>query len=298
MGVRIRRDKLEASGALEVAREQISKAIRLAGGDSPGDRDAVVHEVRKRIKKARALVQLSRSAAGRKAIERADRRLREASRPLSTVRDASALIATLDALADRSLGLVPVAAFDAARSGLLGHRDRVIRDELDRGDALRKAAKSLRSARRRLAGWDPGDERADPIEDYRHAYRRAREAYKLASSGPSVESLHELRKRSKAFAYQLRVLGSDPAGPVARLSRLAALLSDELGELHDLDVLRSFVSDRAGAAPVLATLDRRRLDLRRLALQRAGVVFFDKPGAFSGTLAASWDRLERVRDDG
>ena len=294
MGVQLRKGDLLASRAIRIAREQLSKAIKLVEGDGTSDRDEMVHGVRKRIKKSRALILLARGSVGRKAIEKVDRRLREAARPLSRARDASVLIATLDALAGRSVGLVPAVAFDEARQALLEHRDRVIRDELEEGDALPKFTKALRSTRRQLMKWDLGDRRSDPAEAFKRAYKRGREAYEIALGEASVEALHELRKRAKAFVYQLRILDSDSTGPFARLERLATLLSDELGELHDLDVLRQFLSGRVGATPVLTTLDRRRLDLRRVVLQRAGVVFFDKPREFSKTLAASEDRLETV----
>jgi CHAD domain-containing protein len=284
VGFQYRTDGSGVEGAVGRAREQLSKAIQLLERGSGPDRDSTVHEVRKRIKKARALIRLARGSVARKSIEKADRGLRDAARPLSTVRDASVLIQTLDTLTDRPTELLPSESLGEARAALEAHRDRVAFRQLVEGDALARALKALRSSRRRLAKWDVDGDHAEPIGAYQRAYRRGREAFGVASADPAAEKLHELRKRVKAFGYQLRTVEGDEGGPVARLQRLADLLADELGELHDLDILREFLVHLDESSPLLRPLDRRRLDLRRSALQRAGVVFFDKPRAFARKL--------------
>jgi CHAD domain-containing protein len=277
------------------ARDQLSKAIRLLDREPEPDRDSTIHEVRKRIKKARAMIRLARSSVGRKAIEKADRRLREAARPFSAVRDATVLVATLDDLADRSRDLAPLVDFTEARGELEAHRDRVAFERLDEGHAFARASKILRSTRRRLGKWDLTGDDAEPIGAYKLAYRRGREAFEAATADPSAESLHELRKRVKALAHQLKTVEADPAGPVARLRRLAGLLADELGEVHDLDILREFLADRDASSPIFGPLDRRKLSLRHSALQRAGVVFHDRPRAFAKMLEAATEQVELAR---
>lgn len=267
----------------------MSRSLDRGPGEDP---DSTIHEVRKRIKKVRALILLARGAVGRKPIAKADRRLREAARPLSAVRDASVLIKTLDSLADRSDDRPSTEAFDEARASLEAHRDRVASEHLDDGEALDRASKALRSTRQRLARWDVDGGDAEPIAAYKRAYRSGREALKVASDDPSAETLHELRKRVKALGYQLRTVDADPLGPVARLQRLTNLLADELGEAHDLDVLHEFLADLDESSPILGSLDRYRLGLRRSSLRRARVVFFDKPRAFARKLEAVTEAVE------
>jgi CHAD domain-containing protein len=143
-----------------------------------------------------------------------------------------------------------------------------------------------------LKRWDLGGCDDVPIGEYRRAYHRGREAFHEASSDPSAEALHELRKRVKVLVYQLDVLDIGPAGPVARLLRLARLLAEELGEVHDLDVLREFLAAFDEARPILEPLDRRRLDLRRAALLRAEVVYRDRPRAFARMLEMAAGGIE------
>jgi hypothetical protein len=84
----------------------------------------------------------------------------------------------------------------------------------------------------------------------------------------------------KILQNQLAIVEADPAGPVARLQRLSRLLADELGQIHDLDVLRAFLTAENESSPLLEPIDRRRLGLRHDVLRRAGVVFLDKPRVF------------------
>jgi CHAD domain-containing protein len=287
-----RTDESGVGAAVGRARSQLSKAIQLLDREPGPDRDPTIHEVRKRIKKARALIRLARGSVGRKAIAKVDRRLREASRPLSAVRDAAVLIATLDGLADRSRDLAPTVDFTEARRDLESHRDRVAVEQIDEGKALARGSKILRSTRRRLGKWDVTGAETGPIGAYRRAYRHGREAFSDASADPSAGSFHELRKRVKALDYQLKIVEADPAGPVARLRRLAGLLADELGEIHDLDILREFLTNRDASSPIFGPLDRRKLGLRHSALQRAQVIFLDKPRAFAKMLEAATEHVE------
>jgi len=278
------------AGARRMAREQLGMALaRLGPGDGPaGDRGEVVHEVRRRIKKARALLRLARPSVGRKSLAKADRRLRDAARPLSEARDASAQIGAIDDLAGRFGATAPPGTFDEARRALVERGDAVARLVLDERDALAAAAGALRLIRRRLKRWDLDDDDSDPVDGLKHSYGRARGGFDTASADPTPESLHEWRKRVKAFAYQLRALRPDPSGIGLRIARLAGLLGDELGQAHDLDVLRATLTDPAralaGPAEVLDRLDHRRDDLRRSALQRGEAAFRAKPGAFARSL--------------
>jgi CHAD domain-containing protein len=274
-------------GVVGQARDHLSKAIDLLKRESGPDRDSTIHGVRKRVKKVRALIRLARGAVPRKAIEKADRQLREAARPLSAVRDAFVLIQTLDSLSDGVSDPVLIERFALARASLEAHRDQVACKQLEESGGLASTSKALRSTRRRLVKWVIDGDHPGLLGAYKRAYRRGREALGVVAADPSGEELHELRKRVKGLGYQLRTLEGDEAGPVARLRRLAELLADELGEVHDLDILHEFLAQSDESCPILEPLDRRRLDLRRSALQRAGVVFLDKPRAFARKLEAA-----------
>jgi CHAD domain-containing protein len=220
---------------------------------------------------------LTRGPIGRKAIEKVDRRLRDGAWFLSAIRDATAMLRTLDDLAERHDGLTTPEAFAEPRARIEAYRDETVRERLGEAESLADIYKCLRSAHRRVKKWNDSSERD---LNFRRAYRQARDLWRDASDDPSPETLHEFRKRVKVLENQVAVVESDPAGPVARLQRLASLLADELGQIHDLDILREFLTNENETSPLLEPIDRRRSELRHDALRRAGVVFLDKPRVF------------------
>src|SRR5580698_10039159 len=71
--------------------EQLDKAA--AGLEDP--RRSSIHEIRKKLKRARAALRLLRDCLGEPVYRRENSRLRDAARPLTPVRDAKVLFATL-----------------------------------------------------------------------------------------------------------------------------------------------------------------------------------------------------------
>src|SRR5690348_10061771 len=81
------------------------KALRPRSTDSRS-KDASVHAARKRLKEVRALLRLVRNGVGEKEFQRDNKTLRNAARPLSEVRDATALLEALQSLQERYAGTV------------------------------------------------------------------------------------------------------------------------------------------------------------------------------------------------
>src|SRR5436853_4554026 len=89
--------KLRPADARDVLRQHIGDAMRtLRTPDSLSDED--IHRARKELKRARAHLRLLRSAIGKTAYRRENARLRDVARPLREVRDAQALLKTVDDL--------------------------------------------------------------------------------------------------------------------------------------------------------------------------------------------------------
>ncbi len=266
------------------AQAQVREAIRLLEASTFPASDELVHTVRKRIKKARALVPILRESLGKKRTLKVDHSLRDAARPLSESRDAAALLKILDELEERFLGFVPSEAFASARANLLESAAEISRKVLDEDSSFETTTKLLRSADRRLDRWEIDDTQARPLTAIERSYRRTRNADKIARKDPSSENLHTLRKRAKALRTQLGLLGDGPANPTGRLRLRLGLLARELGERHDLDNLRAVLEKSQAAEPILKVIDWRRIDLQRGSLQRSAVIFRIRPRAFGKSL--------------
>lgn len=190
----------------------------------------VVHEVRKDLKRVRALLRLAGEALPTRPLEK---RCAAAARKLAPLRDADAAgetIARLRLRADASQleALDALAAFLAQRRakahpGLPRHVAVEVAAELRE---VRQALDGLACERLDPAALDAGLESAwfDTAVAFRHVIRK-----------PKLYRFHEFRKTVKRELYQRELSGR----PLDRMERATLKkLADVLGELQDLDVLR------------------------------------------------------------
>jgi len=254
------------------------------------DRAVAVHEARKDLKKARAVLRLLRARLGVELYRRESGALRDAGRSLSGARDAQV---RLDTLAE----LVEDGDVDSDEVAELQRRLAAARDAAaGRGVPDRQAATELEQAQVRAGEWAVGGDGWDAVEaGLRRSYRRGRARMNDAVGAPTIENLHEWRKRVKDLWYHLRILS--PAWPpvVEALAEEAHVLSEQLGDDHDLAVLAAAARENfdAFADPgdldaLLASVERRRAELQREAFSLGRRLYVDKSDAFVSRLEAWW----------
>ena len=205
MASRIKAGESPRKGLRRIVRGQIDKAREgPAGGDPP---DEAVHEVRKRLKRLRALLRLARDGMDESTFERENARFRDAARPLSEVRDAAVLLTAFDDLIERLGDAGHPEAIAEARAALLARKDDASRHALDDGSALDDLASQLDRAREALGGRAFAGVRWSTLRDgLRRIYRQGRRAFRAAGDTPTDENLHEWRKRVKDLGHALGVV--------------------------------------------------------------------------------------------
>lgn len=259
------------------AGEEVRQARRAL--KPPGD----VHEARKHLKRARALVRLCET--GERGDEAAELRhgIRDAGRELATLRDRDAVREALHEL-DGERRIPP--------SVLATLRARAAHDpEGDRATPER-VRRDLRRAGRRLPSLAEATGPAEWLAELGRSYRKARRAYRAAVAHPTGEALHTLRKRAKDLRYQVEWLA--PVWPGVLTAWVAELhaLTDELGRTQDVRVVRRQVGDGASAgerrrvALILWDLRRDGRRARRAALDRGRKLFAEAPDSFTRRMAA------------
>lgn len=269
------------------AREQVDGAIALLSGEHAAGPKAV-HETRKRLRRLRALLRVTRHQIGDREFEREHEAIRGIARRLGPARDAHVMIATLDSLTTEFRREIPASAF-AGLGAALELEDRIEHERL--GLQLRSvggALPELRALRDRVAGW-PLPERA-PVRDLEagmaSVHRRARKAAKLARAKPTTENLHRLRRRSKDLRQSIKLAG-DGSDQAKQLDSDIHELTDLLGDDHDLDLLGVTARRHAdtltpGHLELLEALIARRRDaLQHDALRLAKGLFDPAPGIVS-----------------
>jgi len=287
---RLASDEPVRSGLRRCAVAQLDRAVTELTERVDVDPDTALHAARKAIKRERSLLRLARGSidGGRRRGE--NRALRRAARTLSAARDAEAMLATLDELADRYAGQLPEQTFDAVRAPLQRRRD------TQRGDSdlCARAAAELDAVRSRIDQWELTAGGWSALEDgLRRSYRDGRRAFRRARDHRSGADWHRWRKRVKDLWYQQRLL-SAVAGPAcAGQAKDAHRLADLLGDDHDLAVLRRALTDEPVHVPadldaVVGLIDHRRLELRRQALALGGRVYAEKPKPFVRRMRTMW----------
>lgn len=286
---------------------QLDLAIELLGDESAGagrllDKEAI-HDIRKALKRLRALVRLLRAELGERQYKREHAILRDAARRLAGARDAEVMVGTLDALLERhprelgrrhpllELRKQLVAERAAAEQTTLG--DRATREKV-----LRK----LSGLRERARQWDlperPGIALVE--RDLRRIYRdgRERKLRVARGKGGGGRAAHAWRKRVKDLRYAAEILGQRP------LARRADRLAELLGEEHDLAVLAGLLPP-PGRAPfkgkrgkrarkaLLARIARRRQRLRKRALREGERVYGRRPKKFVRLVSHAHARAAR-----
>jgi CHAD domain-containing protein len=265
-------------------------------------RARAIHGVRKDIKKVRAVLRLARERIPKKAYRRQNDRLREAAECLAPTRDAYVKGAALKKLREHFQGEFDRNTFRGVRKQMEGdlvHAEH----QFARKKSVRKVKALLKRIPKELdsltfdaKGWKaiaPG---------LKTVYARGREAYLSARREPSSEHLHDWRKRVKDLWYQIRVLRPIAPRAMGALSEQLKTLSEQLGDDHDLDLLRQSVMPGTQAQGelfesnvLIGMIEERRSQLQRDALKLGEQAYAESPMHFCRRLAEHWEAWRNGR---
>ena len=288
--------KVEAS-VRRIAGEEIAKALA-AAEDEQQDIALLVHALRRRCKKLRGLLRLVRPAFSDYKME--NRAFRDAARQLGNVRDAGAMVETLDALLefDREL--------DAPMIGDAGHDLRVKLVEragavhANRAALLGDFRLAMAAAEKRARRWRLDKGGFGALEGGLIAsYRGMREGLRLAARSGKARDLHEWRKDTKHHWYHTRLL--TPYAPTVLGTRAAQIdqLGEWLGDHQNLAVLAAHLQRAdSGVAPhtveqVRATIGIKQAELERASLALGRELVAERPVALGKRYRTYWNTSEQ-----
>lgn len=280
-------------GIRRIAREQLEAAVESLKGR--GSRDEAIHDARKRVKKARALLRLVRQELGN-FYGAENTRLRDAGRGLSEFRDAAAVIATFDELREHYRDEMHKHPLDSIRRGLQLRKSRAER-KANFKQALDEIAAVLSSSARRAGKWPlAADGFAAIAPGIERTFRRGRRAMQVAHGEARPENYHEWRKRVKDQWYHTRLLGDVWSEVMGGYERSLKQLEDWLGSDHNLEVLRAKIAAEPEfyGAPedielLMDLIAKREKELRDCSQTLGGRVYVESPGAYRKRLHRLWD---------
>jgi CHAD domain-containing protein len=254
--------------------------------------DERIHEVRKGLKKLRALLRLLRDMLGEATFARENAAFRELGQRLSSARNAAA---TRDSLR-RLLKHFALEA-DEFRDVLGGLTQAPIAHAAD-GSLLSSVDHGLRLADARVSGW-PLTEASWPLVErgLERGYAKGKAAMQLSFREPTAEHFHEWRKRAKDHLYHVRLLSNLWQDQLKTLRLGVEELTEALGDDHDLTelahvVTQSFDVNDAHASlqkDLLGFIQQRQAELREQARVLGERIYAERPKALGTRFRAYYD---------
>ncbi|WP_117195746.1 CHAD domain-containing protein [Rhizobium terrae] len=299
MAYRLRPAKPFTAEFRSVAESQLAHAIRLLEEQPDGPHEAV-HAARKRFKRVRALYRLIQpDAAEFRARENA--RIRDMAQTLSAVRDATALVETVDYLAGHAGSPEEFSALTVASKALTERRDRIASEEHDLAAKMAAAADTCREAIAAIEELELDDDPKKSARRLAKAWKKQRRKALGALGGceehADAEVYHELRKCGQTYWMHLSLLGEIWPSAMLAKQKQAKDLVDLLGHEHDLSVLTGLVNenpelfgDGDTLALILGAIITRQQALRHEALEKAHEVFADSAETESALIELLWKK--------
>jgi CHAD domain-containing protein len=289
MAFHFKKKKSVSKVVRRLCRARIENALAFLEKD---DRLAAVHDVRKDIKKARAVLRLVRRETTRNFYRKGNRRLRAAANCLTAARDARVKLNAFEKLVHHFSRKLSPRPFPKTKRLLKKHR-RAAEKQFLRDGSIGKAKHILQKTKRQFDGFEiKASGWAAIAPGLKKSFARGRKALETVRTGPSPENFHEWRKRVKDLWYQVRMLRpACPKGLRAAADELK-MLGELLGDDHDLVLLKEFVAKADGEMEEAKWLNRLidswQKELRSAALKSGERFFPEKPAVFCRQLKSRW----------
>ncbi len=274
-----------------LSRERIGKALDHL---RKCDRLEAIHSVRKEIKKVRAILGLVQGKMSANAYGKRAKRLRAAAKCLQDPRDARVRPQALERLIVHFKNQLPARPFAGIEKVLSQNCRQEIR-EFRKGKSVTAVGRLLQKIDRgagdlkvKANGWtaiQPG---------LQGSYSDGRKAYAMALNETSPKNLHQWRKHVQDLWHQLRLLHSIQPEKMQTMVGAMKVLSQYLGDDHDLVMLRRFVARHcarryAREVRMLDELiDLRQKELRSAAFALGARFYVEKPSPFCRRLENYW----------
>jgi CHAD domain-containing protein len=302
MAYQLNRNESIAENIHRIWNEELSVAIdRLENPGNEQEKD--IHEVRKSIKKIRAVLRLVRKSMGNELFGQENTRYRDIAHLLSHVRDATVMIKTLDKLKTADKKAIPVAAYNNAKKKLLAKQEEVSRTFFEENQSIAKVLSALKEAQQFQPQVSTKDSFSVFATNINQIYIRGKKAYAYVRKKPGIDSFHELRKEVKNLWYHTRILTPLWPGGLKAYAAELGVLSELLGDDHDLGVLfeeiesgrLSFIR-KATSDKILLLIEDHRSKIQQQVHPLAKRIFAEQAQDYTGRLKLYWKIWRKETD--
>ena len=284
-----------------ILREELANARELLAQQGTSDEEAV-HEARKSVKKARAVLRLLRPVLGQD-YRQNNAELREVGHCLSALRDAKALLEMLDQMNQKYRKQLGDRSLAAARHALVERKEQCQR-EMEEKNVWPELRRQLQQVSQRVESWSLPDDRdfAALADGLKRVFRDGRQAFARAYDDPRPEHFHDWRKRAKDHWYHLRLLEKSWPAVMEGYAEGVKQLEQKLGDDHNLVVLRdTVVSDpekfgsQEDREALLTLIEAYQHELRTEARPLGERIYGEKPGRVVRRLERYWQAWQEEK---
>lgn len=203
--------------------------------------ELIVYNLRKRVKSLRALLKLLRKDLGEEFLKKNNFTLRDLNRRSAAIRNFSALIKVCEILKSEQIDLECSQALDLLQDRIQSDFNN-IKSKTDYSSLFGYYKIQLEKYKGRLSHQEINSNRFSAVKyGLNKIYSEGRKFLTLSIDDPKTETLHDLRKSTKDLFYSLRSLIPLWEPVLSGYTKEIKLLSDILGELHDLFELKLYI---------------------------------------------------------
>jgi CHAD domain-containing protein len=286
----LKKDESLIGGIRRIASEIIIESIYLL--KKPKDFDFSIHETRKNIKKLRTILRLLKFNIDSQNYHDFNTEFRDIGRKLSAIRDAEALIETIDKIKSRKYSTKKSIA--NTKSQLLLNKDKISSAFLSNQE-IQIIIENLEVLEKKFYNIDFfGEEIFVFISGLKKTYSNCIKFMEICKNEGSDVDFHEWRKQVK-YLWNSILLFQKTWNPVlSAYSNELHKLSDYLGDLHDISVLNDLILndkiklDSDDKNRLLSIIENLKLKLKKSSFNLGIKLFLDNPAAFSKKLNKLW----------
>lgn len=262
MAFQIGSNERPGNGLRRVALEELARAIlKIESGRQEVE---FLHDLRKQLKKLRALLRLAGEKPPCPGQKRLSAIYRGASRQIAGMRDAQVQTRALEKLGKccREPASRELCHILQARMAARTLRTAAVLP-------LRTICANLKKASKLHEKWPPGELSWRAVrKSWRKTGRKNFKLMRRACANPGTENFHEWRKSVKTWWYQTLLLKFHCDEPPEKLLQNLETLGEWLGEDHDLALVeQTLLKTKSAVAPVLKTV----INKQRARLQKRAV---------------------------
>ena len=275
MPVRLKKRERVDLGLRRILQEQVASAVDALSA-APQQREQGIHDFRVACKRLRATLRLLQDGDQRTAAT-LNRRIGELAAELSALRDADAMIETLDALHWQHPDWFDPDAYRKARDQLQQEREQTQAHSPDFVQLAPDLQERMQTLSRELARMQLPRRKRHLRKAFKHTRKRLDRAVARTRPG-QAEDFHRWRKRVKDLLYQGELLRPILDDHPKRRQRALTQLAKVLGEHHDLEVMdllfaqKTLFASAEAAESLRTTLARRKRRLEKVATRLYAVV--------------------------